>query len=179
MATKLLMLLGVIFLISAAAILPLRLHLASAHGETRLIVTDVESGPYVFRVGILPGSPRVGTLHLSVLIQPVAGDATISDGQVVVMATGPEAGMTAGPVSATNTPQNPQLFEANIDLTALGSWTMTLETTSELGQTILEVPLEVTEAGGFNLLLAIFIFALVLIIVSLGWSQLQRRKKPA
>ncbi len=171
------MLLGIIFLISAAAILPVRLDRASAHGETRIIVRDVESGPYLFRVGILPGNPRVGNLHLSVLILPVAGDAPISDGRIIVMDTGPEEGMTAGPVTAVNTPENPQLFDANIALTALGDWAMTLDTTSELGQTTLVVPLEVTETGAFNLLLMIFIFVLVLIIISLGLSQWQRRKR--
>ena len=176
--TRIRILLSLILLVSATVTSPLRVEQASANGATRLIVNDVQSGPYLFRVGILPGSPKVGNLHLSILIQSADGDVSINDGQIVVMATGPEAGMTAGPVEASNTPLNPQVFDADITLTALGSWTMSLEAVSGLGSTTLEVPLQVTEAGGFNLLIVVAIVALIVIIGALGWSQIQRRGQP-
>ena len=59
--------------------------------------------------------------------------------------------MIAGPVRATNTLLNLQVFDADITLTFLGGWTMTLETVSELGEAALVVLLQLTKAGGFNL----------------------------
>jgi hypothetical protein len=178
LATKILLLLSVMLLMCVAVALPLQQNPASANGATRLIVNDAQEGPYLFRVGILPGSPRVGNLHLSILIQSADGDVPINDGRMIVMATGPEAGMTAGPVQASNTPQNPQVFDADIILTALGSWTLSLETESGLGAATLEVPLQVTEGGGINLLIVVVIVAIVVIIGALGWSQVQRSRRP-
>ena len=178
MATKIWTLLGIALLISTVVASPLRPDHVSANGATRLIVNDEVQGPYRFRVGILPGSPKIGNLHLSVLIQPAEGNDVIEDGQMIIQATGPEPGMTAGPVQATNAPLNPQVFDADITMTALGTWTMTLETVSELGEATLVVPLQVTEAGGFNLLIVVVIVAVVLAIASLAWSQIKQRKRP-
>jgi len=52
-----------------------------------------------------------------------------------------------------------------------------LETVSELGEATLVVPLQVTEAGRFNLLIVVVIVGLVVAIGSLGWSQMQQRKR--
>jgi len=86
--------------------------------------------------------------------------------------------MIAGPVRATNTPLNPQVFDADITLTFLGSWTMTLETVSELAEATLVVPLQVTEDVGFNLLVVVVIVVVVLAIAAPGWSQMKQRKRP-
>ena len=177
LATKIWTLLGIVLLISTVVASPLQTRQVSANGATRLIVNDGKAGPYLFRVGILPGSPKVGNLHLSVLIQPVEGNDAIEDGQMLIQATGPAPEMTAGPVHATNTPLNPQVFDADITLTAIGRWTMTLETISELGEATLVVPLQVTEAEGFNLLIAVVIVVIILAIATLGWSQMKRRKR--
>ena len=55
---------------------------------------------------------------------------------------------------------------------------MTLETVSELGAATLEVPLQVTEAGGFNLLIVVVIVVVVLATAAQGWSQMKKRKRP-
>lgn len=178
MATKIWTFLGILLVISTVVATPYRPDWVSANGATRLIVDDVKEGPYIFRVGILPGSPKVGNLHLSVLIQSADGDDIIEDGRMIIQATGPEPGMTAGPVQATNAPLNPQVFGADLTLTALGTWTMTIETVSELGEATLVVPLQVTETGGFNLLIVAVIVVVVLAIAALIWSQIQQRKRP-
>ena len=54
-------------ILAAAALLifahgPLAVH---ANGGTRPVVKNERVGPYELEVGILPGSPRVGNLHLS------------------------------------------------------------------------------------------------------------------
>jgi len=178
LAAKTWTLVGIVLLISTVVASPLQTRQVSANGATRLIVNDQKVGPYLFRVGILPGNPKVGNLHLSILIQAAEGNGVIENGQMVIQATGPEPGMSAGPVQATNTTLNPQVFDADINLTALGSWTMTLKTVSELGAATLEVPLQVTESGGFNLMIAVVIVVVVLGTGALGWSQLKERKQP-
>ena len=50
---------------------------------------------------------------------------------------------------------------------------------SELGPATLVVPLQVTEAGGFNLLIVVVIVVIILAIAALGWSQMQQRKRNA
>ena len=177
LATRFLIFLAIMAISWAVVALPLPPDWVSANGATRLIINDVREGPYLFRVGILPGSPKVGNLHLSVRIQSAEGDDIIHDGRMIIQATGPEPGMTAGPVKATNRPDNPQVFDADITMTALGTWTMTLETDSELGEATLVVPLQVTEAGGFNLLIVAVIAVVVLAVGALGWSQLKQRKR--
>ncbi|MBC8280953.1 MAG: hypothetical protein H8E48_09230 [Chloroflexi bacterium] len=177
MATKIWTLLGIILLISAAVASPLWPDQASANGATRVIVDDVQEGPYLFRVGVLPGSPKVGNLHLSILIQAAEGDEIITDGRITVRATGPEPGMIAGPVEATNEPLNPQVYSADLTMTDLGTWSMTLETVSTLGAATLVVPLQVTESGGFNLLIVLVIAVVVVSVVALAWSQIQQRRR--
>ena len=176
MATRIWTLIGIMLLISAAVTSHLWSDQASAHGTTRVIVDDVQKGPYLFRVGIIPGSPKIGNLHLSVLIQAAEGDETITDGRITVMATGPGPGMISGPVEAANEPFNPQVYSADLSLTDLGTWSMTLETTSALGEATLVVPLQVTESGGVNLLYVIVIAVVVVSIAAEAWSQIQRHK---
>ena len=55
---------------------------------------------------------------------------------------------------------------------------MTLEAISELGETSLVVPLQVTETEGFNLLIVVVFVVVVLAIGTLAWSQIKRRKQP-
>ena len=177
MAKNIWALLSTTLLVLTAVASPLSPTDASANGGTRLIVNDVRIGPHKFRLGILPGNPKIGNLHLSVLIQASEGDDIIRDGQIVVRASGPEPGMIAGPVQAKNTPLNPQLFDADINLSALGSWVMTLETISNLGESSLVVPLQVTEADGLNLLVVLVFVVIILAVAALWWSQKKRRKQ--
>jgi len=175
-ATRIWTLIGIMLLISAAVASPHWSDQASAHGTTRVIVDDVQEGPYLFRVGIIPGSPKIGNLHMSVLIQSAERDEAITDGRITVMATGPGPGMIAGPVEAANEPLNPQVYSADLSITDLGTWSMTLETTSALGEATLVVPLQVTESGGFNLLYVIVIAVVVVSVAAVAWSQIQRRR---
>lgn len=171
--------LSVILLVSLTLAYPLRPNDASAHGEIKVIVDDEEQGPYLFRVGISPSSPRIGNLHLNVLIQAAVGDDPINDGRMTIRASQQGSNLSIGPVSAVNRPESPQVFEADIELSDLGAWELKIETTSELGPATLIVPIDVTEpGGGINPLAWIIIPVVVIIVGALGWSQIQQRKKP-
>ena len=149
----------------------------SANGATRAVVQNARAGPYQLQVGILPGNPKVGSLHLSILVQDAEEGTAITDATVVVMATGPTGAANVGPVPAVNTPQNPQFYEVDIPLDTVGSWTLTLETNSRLGEARLDVSLEVTEADGFNLVWPAAGAVVVLALAFWTWNRSRRRRR--
>ena len=111
-------------ILAAAALLifahgPLAVH---ANGGTRPVVKNERVGPYELEVGILPGSPRVGNLHLSILVKDAGSGVLLTDATVMVAAEGPIDATIAGPVRAVNTPQRPEFYDADITLDMVGSW---------------------------------------------------------
>ena len=164
-----LLFLTLLALIAAAAAGP-----ASANGSVRLVVIDEAAGPYLLRVGILPSDPTLGPLHVSTLIQDATGESAVDEAVVRVTADG------AGTVSqsdAVNSPQSPQLYEANLWLDRLGEWTVTLDIEGDLGQASYAFSIRASEEGGFNLMFVIVAVAAALLAGSLVWSQLQRRRR--
>ena len=147
---------------------------ASANGAVRLVVIDEVSGPYLLRVGVLPGDPTIGPLHVSTLIQDASGDTAVDDATVRVSVSG--AG-TASQADAVNSPQSPQLYEANLLLDSLGEWSVTLDIESDLGRASHTFAIRAAEEGGFNLMFVIAAAAAVLVVGSLVWSQFQRRRR--
>ena len=147
---------------------------ASANGAVRLVVIDEVAGPYLLRVGVLPGDPTLGPLHVSILIQDATGETAVEDATVSVAATGPGA---PSQTEAVNSPQSPQLYEGNLWLDALGDWSLTLDIDSPLGRGSHTFTVRAREEGGFNLMFVIAAAAAVLVVGSLVWSQLQRRRR--
>ena len=160
-------------LLVAALFAALSFGTASANGAVRLVVIDEVAGPYLLRVGVLPGDPTLGPLHVSILIQDAQGETAVEDATVSVVATGPGA---SSRTEAVNSPQSPQLYEGNLYLDSLGEWSLTLDIDSPLGQAthVFDVS---AKAGGFNLMFVIAGAAAVLVVGSLVWSQLQRRRR--
>ena len=142
-----------LLLIAAPAIFIPSAGTAEANGGTRPVVTNAIVGPYKVQVGIFPGQPRVGNLHLSIRVEDASGDQVLTGTTVLTSLTGPPGATSVGLVSAANTPQNPQTYDVDMPLDMIGSWTLTLETDSELGKASLDVPLEVVEPEGFDLIL--------------------------
>ena len=120
----------------------------SANGATLAVVQDARAGPYQLQVGILPGSPRVGNLHLSIVVQDAQDETVITDAVVLVSASGPVGATEVASMPAVNTPLSPQSYEVDIPLDTVGSWIVTLETDGRLGQASLDLPFEVTEPDG-------------------------------
>ena len=147
---------------------------ASANGAVRLVVIDEVAGPYLLRVGVLPGDPTLGPLHVSILIQDATGETAVEEATVSVAAAGPGA---ASQTDAVNSPQNPQLYEGNLYLDALGEWSVTLDIQSSLGDARHVFPIRAREERGFNLMFIIVAVVAALIVVSLVASQVQRRRR--
>ena len=92
----------------AALALALWPALAHANGATVAIVKNHQAGPYEIEVGILPGAPKVGNLHLSILVRDLNTGNSITDAEAMVTAVGPEGAMNYGPAPALNTRVTPQ-----------------------------------------------------------------------
>ncbi len=147
---------------------------ASANGAVRLVVVDEVAGPFLLRVGILPADPILGPLHVSVLIQDAQGETAVDDATVRISTTGPGATSQA---EAPNSPQDPQLYEGNLTLDALGEWSVTVDIESPLGQGSHTFVVQAKTESGFNLMFVIAAAAAVLVVGSLVVSQLQRRRR--
>ena len=142
---------------------------AQANGGTRPVVTNQTVGPYKVQVGIFPGQPRVGNLHLSIRVEDASGVQVLTGATVFASLTGPPGATDVGLVPAANTPQNPQTYDVDMPLDMIGSWILTLETNSELGKASLDVPLEVVEPEGFDLIL--FLAGGVAILALVVWIR--------
>ncbi len=147
---------------------------ASANGAVRLVVIDEVAGPYLLRVGVLPGDPTIGPLHVSTLIQDATGEIAVDDATVLVSIVGPGSNARA---QAVNSPQGPQLYEANLLLDALGQWSVTLDIDSSLGPASHTFIVRASDEGGFNIMFIIVAIAAALVVGTLVWSQLQRRRR--
>ena len=167
----------VALILMISTIVPLNQSPVLANGATRELVKNQRVGPYELQVGILPGGPKVGNLHISILITDAESGNLVTDATVSVLAQGPEGSTRIGPVPAPNTPQNPQFYDVDISLDAEGSWAVTLEIDAAQGTENLEVPLEVTSGGGISLAL-VAAAAIALLAVSIwAWDRIKSRRR--
>ena len=155
--------------------------LALANGGSRPLVTNAISGPYELQIGIFPGDPKVGNLHVSIQVNAADGGAPVTDATVLVSASGPPGAADVPPVQAVNMPQSPQFYETDLPLDTVGSWTLTVETESGLGPAGLEIPFQVTEPDGIDI---IFVIAGGVALIALSLWILERigkrqKRKPA
>ena len=142
-----------VVLVVSLALLGQHLGPVLANGAIRAVVKDQQVGPYKIQIGIQPAPARVGNLHVGVLVKEFEAGETIIDAEVLVSARGPAGSTSAGPVQAQHTLRNLESYEANLPLDLAGSWTLSVEVASHLGRETLEVPLAVSEPGGFSLAL--------------------------
>ena len=138
--------LGVALLSCFLASLAYSQQAAHANGATEVVKRE-RAGPYELQVGISPGTPRVGNLHISLVMRDAEGGETITNATVMVTAKGPQGATGAGPLQAISSPQSPQFYDADVPLDMEGSWILTLDLEGELGPASLELPLEVTKGG--------------------------------
>ena len=155
---------------------------ALANGGSRPLVTDAISGPYKLQIGIFPGDPKVGNLHVSIQVNSADGNAPVTDATVVVSAAGPLGAADVPPVQAVNMPQSPQFYETDLPLDTVGSWTLTVDTQSGLGPASLDIPFQVTEPDGIDILFlvagGVALIALTLwILERIGKRQKRRPAK--
>lgn len=169
----------VLALLSLALLLTLGIDAASANGGTRPLVRDELVGPYSFDVGIFPGRPTVGNLHLSILIKDAVSGGALTNATVMVTLTGPEGSTPVGPVQAVNTPQTPRFYDVNVPLDMIGTWDLSLAAETHLGPASLNVPVQVTEATGIDIVypLIALLGALAILFWVLARIRSRRRRR--
>ena len=148
-----------------------------ANGATRLLVKDAIAGPYLLQVGILPGTPRVGTLHVTVLVNEAAGGTPLTDTLIDVTAAGPEGATDTGPVRAVNSALDFRFYEADLPLDAEGAWTLTVDADGPLGPGRLVLPMQVRPAQGLDL---VYVLAAFVALTALGiwiWDRIRAGRR--
>ena len=150
---------------------------AFANGTTRPVVKNERVGPYDLEVGILPGTPRVGNLHFSILVNDAEAGEPVTDALVTITASGPPDSTGVGPVRALSTIQSPQFYEADVSLDMEGRWTFTLDVVAEPGEASLELPMEVSRPGGFSVAFVAAVAVALLAVSVWTWDRIRRRRR--
>lgn len=148
-----------------------------ANGASRLLVKDAPAGPYLLEVGILPGTPRVGTLHVTVLVNEAAGETPLTDALIDVTADGPEGATDTGPVRAVNSALDLRFYEADLPLDTEGAWTLTVDADGPLGPGQLVLPMQVRPAQGLDL---VYVLAAFVALTALGiwiWDRIRAGRR--
>lgn len=148
-----------------------------ANGATRELFKNERAGPYELQVGILPGRPKVGNLHLSILITDAESRGAVTNATVSVAVEGPEASTSIGPVPARNTFQNPRFYDVDLLLDAEGSWLLNMKIDGDQGLADLEFPFEVTSSGGVSLALVAAVTIACLAVSIWGWDRIKGRRR--
>ena len=157
---------SVIFLLVLAIIGAFGYAPVSANGRATL-VSSQEQGPYLVEVSILPGRAVVNNTHLSVRILPQGSEEALTDVVVSISATGPETATDFGPIPADNSVQ-PQFFETTLPFDTPGDWQVSINVNSDLGEEVIQVPLNVQAGGQINLIL---VAAAAVAVLALGiWT---------
>lgn len=168
--------LGIILLACLLATQSHTQSLVFANGTIQVVKKE-RAGPYELQVGMSPGTPRVGNLHVSLVVKDVELGKPITNATVMVMARGPEGGTDLGPLQAANNLESPQFYDADLLLDTEGSWMLILDIESDLGAASLELPLEVTKANGVSVALVATVAIAFLALSVLIWGRISRRGK--
>ena len=135
-----------------------------------------QQGPYEVGVGVIPSTPVVGNLHLTIWVLEAASKQPITEAAVTMEAQGPEAGI-AGPVTALLTIA--QYYDVNIPVGTIGEWQFQVTVESPLGTERVTFPLYVRKAtvtwGPVIALLASVLLAVP--VVAAGSRRLRGRQR--
>ena len=119
---------------------------AEANGQTTSIL-ETTQGPYQVDVRISPPNPRVGSLHMSIVLLTADSGEPVTDASVSVKAVGPlPDSVTLGPLDAYTTPPTYNWYDLNVALLQEGEWGFTVDIAQGSRQTVLEFPLSVSYA---------------------------------
>ena len=141
---------------------------AEANGQT-VTILDTAHGPYRVELRVSPPTPRVGSLHMSVVLQTLDGAQPVNDASVRVRALGPAPdSLLAGPVDAVPTAETLNWYDLNLALPQDGEWSFTIDISRGEETTALEFPLLVS-SGGVNWGIVVVLIAALPLLVSAAW----------
>ena len=131
--------------LGGADILPSQDSAVHANGFMVPLV-EGDSGPYKYLVGIWPAEPVVGNLHMAIALTSEQGPVT--GAAVDVRGLIGRNGLLSDPVPAPGYFLQRWSYELDMNLREPGQWTFEIKINSSLGETVLEVPLEVAGQAG-------------------------------
>ena len=148
--------------------LSVNLSAAQANGQT-VSILDTTQGPYRVNVRVSPPSPRVGSLHMSIVLTTVDWGEPVTGASVMVKAVGPlPESLLLGPLDANATPPTYNWYDLNVSLLQEGEWGFIVDITEGDLQTTLEFPLSVSYAT-VNWGVVIVLIAAIPLLVAVAW----------
>ncbi len=141
---------------------------AGANGQT-VSIFDTVQGPYRVEVRVSPPTPRVGSLHMSVVLQSTVNMQPVHDASIWVRAIGPAPdSLLVGPVNAEPTTELLNWYDLNVALPQDGEWSFALDISQGEDSTIVEFPVLVS-SGGVNWGVVVVFIAALPMLVSAAW----------
>ena len=141
---------------------------AEANGRT-VSILETKQGPYRIDVRVSPPSPRVGSLHVSIVLLTADGGEPVTDATVSVKAVGPlPESVILGPLAAYTEPPTYNWYDLNIQLLQEGEWGFTVDIARGEEQTVLEFPLSVSYAT-VNWGVIIVLISAIPLLIAVGW----------
>ena len=152
---------------------------ASANGQT-VSILDTVQGPYRVQVRVSPPTPRVGSLHMSVVLESAEDMFPVNDASVWVRAIGPAPdSLFVGPVNAEPTTALLNWYDLNIALPQEGEWSFALDISQGEDSTVVEFPVQVS-SGSVNWgVVVVFIAALPILVSAVWYIRRATAGKPA
>ncbi len=141
---------------------------AEANGRTTSIL-ETTQGPYRIDVRVSPPNPRVGSLHMSVVLTTADGGEPVTDASVSVRAVGPlPESLMLGPLAAYVTPPTYNWYDLNVQLLQEGEWGFMVDIAQGDQQTVLEFPLSVSYAR-VNWGVIIVLLSAIPLLIAVAW----------
>ncbi len=141
---------------------------AEANGQT-VSILETTQGAYQVDVRVSPPSPRVGSLHMSIVLLTADGGEPVTDASVSVTAVGPlPDSVMLGPLDAYTTPPTYNWYDLNVALLQEGEWGFIVDIAQGDQQTVLEFPLSVSYAR-VNWGVIIVLISAIPLLVAVAW----------
>jgi hypothetical protein len=143
-------------------------HPASANGQT-VPILEITQEPYYIEVRVSPPTPRVGSLHVAIVLRTLEGREPVSHAAVTMTALGPAPEMLlAGPIEADTIPPTLHWYDFNIALPQAGDWAFTVDIVEEHQLTTINFPLSIMQVSVDWGVIVVFISAIPL-LASVAW----------
>ena len=170
--------------VCVALLLPLGVQAQSDESFQPLFNREV--GPFDIAMSWVPPAPQVGFINIGVKPTLLADGSPVTDARIVLVAE-TEPGHPDFEVVAVNTPNDPEVYRANLKFEEAGNWVIHVQVDSPtLGQAdfrsplvILPAPIPPGPAGGWVFLGVFVVLAAgsVYIIMAIRKAQATRRMR--
>ena len=139
-----------------------------------------ESGPYIVDINLSPGHSVLGQNQISVILRSLDDRELVTTATVEVSASGPEGSSGFQDIPAYDD-QNYGLFQADIPFDLVGKWEVLVAISSDLGETMVVVPIDVAESGdgGINFIIVAAVVVIILAVIVFIWGKVSGTKEPS